>query len=138
MFVNLDLNVISEGRVSQNSGTYSITCEVRNRNYSATVQKATYTLTGYYYVYYQLSNGNTYAERVEEGQSPTGVTKKDLNAPVFSKITYSEDYVVNGDDIYVLVTLKDYSATAYSLIFVVVFAIVCLIVYLKKRESKVR
>lgn len=135
---DLDLNVISEGRVSQNSGTYSITCEVRNRNYSATVQKATYTLTGYYYVYYQLSNGNTYAERVEEGQSPTGVTKKDLNAPVFSKITYSEDYVVNGDDIYVLVTLKDYSATAYSLIFVGVFAIVCLIVYLKKRESKVR
>lgn len=135
---DLQLNIKTEGKVAQVSGKFSITCEVGNKNYEATVQKATYTLTGFYYVYYQLANGSTYVERVEEGQTPKGVTKENLSAPLFSKIVMSDEYQITGDDIYVLVSIKDYSATVYSIGAIVLFGIICLIVYLKKRGSSVR
>lgn len=135
---DMQINVISEGLVATKSGKYIISCSLGSSNYEYEVEKATYTLTGFYYVYYQLENGKAYAEKVEEGGTPTGVTKKQLKAPLFSKIDYSDEYIVTGNDIYVAVSLKDYSGAVYMAIFVGVFGIVCLIYYLKKRGSSVR
>lgn len=136
---DLQLTVVTEAKTATKSGVYPISCKVDNQNYQVELIKpAKYTLTGYYYVYYQLANGNSYAERVEEGEKPVGVTKKQLGVSAFSKIEYSDDYQVTGDDIYVAVKIKDYSPAVYSAIFVVVFAAGCLIYYLKKRGSSVR
>lgn len=136
---DLQLIITTEAKASTKSGIFTISCTLGNEtNYDYTVQKATYTLTGYYYVYYQLSNGNTYAERVEEGKTPKGVTKEQLKAPVFSEISYSDDYEITGNDIFVAVSIKDYSAYVYTGIFIGLFIVVCLIFYFKKRESKVR
>lgn len=137
-YSDLVVNVSSEALVAQKSGNYPISCTINSENYECEIKKATYTLTGFYYVYYQLENGKAYAEKVEEGGTPTGVTKKQLDTPLFSKISYSEDYTVTGNDIYVAVSLEDYSGIAYSLIFVGVFVIVCVIYYIKKRGSSVR
>ena len=135
---DLQLIVVSLAKVAGVSGEYDITCSVENKSYDAEVISATYTLTGHYYVYYQLSNGSIYSERVEEGQKPKGVTKEDFDAPLFSKISYSEEFDTTGDDVYVTVTLQDYSGIVYGGGFVVVFGLVYFIYYLKKRESKVR
>ena len=135
---DLQLNIVSEGKTANKSGKYNITCVVGNESYDATIQDATYTITGFYYVCYQLSNGNTYSERVEEGQSPKGVTKEDFDAPMFSKISYSSDFDVTGNDLFVSVELKDYSGIVYSAVFVGGFLLIYLIYYLKKRDSKVR
>lgn len=135
---DLQAQITSQALYATKSGKYTITCTIGSPNYECEIVTATYTLTGYYYVYYQLTNGTTITERVEEGKSPKGVTKEDFDAPRFSKISYSEDYGNSGKDIYVSVTLKDYSGVVYSAIFVGVFLLVCLIYYFKKRESKVR
>ena len=135
---NLGLNIITEAQVATKSGKYSISCSLSNTNYNCNVIPATYTLTGYYYVYYQLGNGNSFTEIVEEGQSPKGVTKEQLNAPLFSKIKYSDDYNVTGEDIYVEVSLEDYTTIVYGAMIVGAFVIICVVVYFKKRESKVR
>lgn len=135
---DMQISVVSEGFVATKSGNYVISCSLGSPNYECEVEKATYILTGFYYVYYQLENGKAYAEKVEEGETPKGVTKKQLDVPLFSKINYSDDYVVTGNDIYVAVSVDDYSGTVYMAVFVGVFVVVCLIYYFKKRESKVR
>lgn len=135
---DLDINISTEAFKATKSGNYSISCVIQNENYEAEVEKATYTLTGYYNVYYQLSNGKTYTERVEEGKNPIGVTKDQLGVSVFSKISYSDDYLVTGDDIYVEVDYKNYSFVVYTGIIFVVGAIIIFIIYLKKRENGVR
>ncbi len=135
---DLQIKIISEGKHATTSGKYNISCVIGNSSYDAEIQDATYTLTGFYYVYYQLSNGEIYSEKVEEGQTPKGVTKEDLNAPMFSKIEYSDDYTVTGNDLFIAVTIKDYSGVVYSLVFVGGFLVLCVIYYFKKRESKVR
>lgn len=135
---DLQLSISTEAFKASKSGKYQISCVVGNNNYEAEVEKATYTLTGYYNVYYQLSNGTVYTERVEEGKSPVGVTKEKLGVPKFSKISYSDDYFVNGSDIYVEVDYKDYSAIIYTGIIFVVGAVIIFIIYWKKRESSVR
>ena len=85
-----------------------------------------------------LSNGKTYTERVEEGEKPVGVTKEQLGVSKFSKISYSDDYVVTGEDLYVEVEYKDYTFIVYVGI-VVAIAVVAYFVYrIKKRESRVR
>ena len=135
---DLQLNISTEAFLASKSGKYQISCVVGNTNYEVEVVPATYTLTGYYKVYYQLSNGTVYTERVEEGKNPVGVTKEQLGVPRFSKISYSEDYLVNGSDIYVEVDYKDYSAIIYTGIIFVVGAVIIFIIYWKKRESSVR
>lgn len=135
---DLQVEIKSQALSATKSGTYKISCELGNNNYDYTVKSATYTLTGYYYIYYQLSNGTTITERVEEGQQPKGVTKEDFNAPRFSSISYSDDFSATGKDLYVTVSLKDYSGLVYTAIFIGVFLLVCLIYYIKRRESKVR
>lgn len=135
---DLQIQIISKALSATKSGTYKISCELGNDNYDYSIKSATYTLTGYYYIYYQLSNGTTITERVEEGQQPKGVTKDDFNAPRFSSISYSDDFSETGKDLYVTVSLKDYSGLVYTAIFIGVFLLVCLIYYLKRRESKVR
>jgi len=135
---DLQLNISTEAFRASKSGNYTISCLVGNSNYEAEVEKATYTLTGFYNVYYQLSNGTVYTERVEEGKLPVGVTKEQLGVPKFSKISYSDDYLVNGSDIYVEVDYKDYSAIIYTGIIFVIGAVVIFIIYWKKRESRVR
>lgn len=136
---DIQIKLSTEARNATRSGKYSITCEGVSANYELEeVTGAYYTLTGFYYVYYQISNGSTYTERVEENKLPVGITKEDINAPKFSKISYSDDYIVTGDDIYVDVTLDDYSGYVYAGIFVGVFGVICLVYFIKKRESKVR
>lgn len=136
---DIDVKVLSEGYNSSKSGTFKITCRVDSNNYELeSVTESTYTLTGYYYVYYKLSNGKTFIEKVEEDASPVGVTKDDFNAPKFSKISYSDNFIVTGDDIYVDVDLVDYTGLVYGGIFVCGFLVVAIIFFIKKRESKVR
>lgn len=136
---DMNISILTEAKNATRSGEYVITCSVNNSNYVVeSIKTATYTLTGYYYVYYQVSNGKIYSERVEENKMPVGVTKKDIDAPTFSKISYSDDYKVTGEDIYVKVTLTDYSGLVYSAIFVGVFGVICLVYFIKKRESNVR
>lgn len=136
---DIDIKIISEAHNATSSGTYSITCKVGSSNYQLeNSPTATYTLTGYYYVYYTLSNGKVFSEKVEEGGTPSGVTKEDFNAPKFSKITYSNNYYITGDDVYVDVELQDYTTIVYGGIFVAAFLLVCIIYFYKKRESKVR
>lgn len=137
-YEDLQLIVVSEAKTASRSGRYNISCVLENKSYDAEVVSATYTLTGYYYVYYQLSNGTTYSERVEENQMPVGISKEDLNIPMFSQISYSDDYEVTGNDLYVAVTFKDYTTIVYGGAIVVVISVVYFIYYLKKRESKVR
>jgi len=135
---DLDISIATEALVATKSGTYPITARIMNDNYEAECIAATYTLTGYYNVYYLLSNGKTYTERVEEGEKPVGVTKEQLGVSKFSKISYSDDYVVTGEDLYVEVEYKDYTFIVYVGI-VVAIAVVAYFVYrIKKRESRVR
>lgn len=137
---DVDVEIVSEAHNATKSGTYDITCRVGSPNYELDnpEEKATYTLTGYYYVYYRLSNGKVFTEKVEEGKNPTGVTKEDFDAPKFSKIKYSDNFYVTGEDIYVDVDLKDYTGLLYAGIFVGGFLLISLIYFIKKRESKVR
>lgn len=135
---DLQIVIINEAKLASRSGTYEISCKIENVNYKASVQKATYTLTGYYNVYYMLSNGNGYTERVEEGQDPTGVTKNQLGLSPFSKISYSDNFVVTGNDLYVEVEHKDYSFIAYTGIIALIGGVIAFVIYLKKRESNVR
>lgn len=135
---DLQINIITEAKVATRSGNYSITCSVENDNYDAEVEDATYVLTGYYNVYYQLSNGKVYTERVEEDKDPLGITKEQLGIPKFSKISYSDDYVVTGDDIYVQVEYKNYTGAVYSGIVIAIAVIVGFVIYLKNRGSSVR
>ena len=135
---DLQLSISTEAFKASKSGNYTISCVVGNSNYEAEVEKATYTLTGYYNVYYQLSNGKVYTERVEEGKLPVGLTKDQLGVSKFSKVSYSDDYLITGSDIYVEVDYKDYTAIIYTGIIFVVGAVVIFIIYWKKRESGVR
>lgn len=143
---DVQINIVSQALNVTRSGVYEISCTIGSSNYelaefgneSNNSKKAYYTLTGYYNVYYQLSNGKQYVERVEEGSKPVGVTKDNFDAPKFSKITYSDDFVVTGEDLYVKVTLTDYSGAVYTAIFLVIFGMVCLIFFIKNRGSKVR
>ncbi len=141
-FAGDELNIIisteAKSISATKSGDYLITCSASNPNYECETLPATYTLTGYYNVYYQLEDGTSYTERVEEGQTPVGVTKQQLGVSRFSKIDYSEDYIITGDDIYVQVTYKDYTAFVYIAIVCSVAALIGFIVYLKKRGSSVR
>lgn len=135
---DLQLSISSEAMVATKSGDYSISCTIMNKNYEAETQRATYTLTGFYNVYYVLSNGKTYTERVEEGEKPVGVTKEQLGVSKFSKISYSDDYVVTGEDLYVEVEYKDYTFIVYVGIVAVIGGICYIVYYFKKRESRVR
>ena len=135
---DLQISIATEASVATKSGTYSISCSIMNVNYEAEVQRATYTLTGYYNVYYILSNGKTYTERVEEGKNPVGVTKEQLGVSKFSKINYSDDYVVTGEDLYVEVEYKDYTFIVYTAIIAIIGGVIWLIVRIKNRESSVR
>lgn len=135
---DLQLRTITEAKNTNKSGVYKITCVLENDSYEAEVVSASYTLTGHYYVYYQLSNGNVYSERVEEGQAPKGVTKEDLDAPRFSKISYSENFDTTGQDLYVSVKLEDYTSIVYIGGFIGIVCLVYVIYYIKKRESSVR
>lgn len=135
----MDIVVKTEAKNATRSGKYLITCTIGSSNYELEeITNATYTLTGFYYVYYKISNGEIYTERVEENKLPKGITKDDVNAPKFSKMSYSDDYKVTGEDIYVEVTLNDYSNFVYMCIFVGVVGLIGLIYYIKKRESRVR
>ena len=138
---DVGVRVISEAFNATKSGTFDISCLYNDSNYYCSPEnlvKATYTITGYYFVYYQLQNGTHYAEKVEEGKQPVGVTKEQMKLPLFSRIKYSKEFDVTGNDLYVAVTVEDYSAQVYAGIFVGLFLAVCAIFYFKNRGSKVR
>lgn len=135
---DLQISIASEAMIATKSGTYPISCSILNENYEADVQRATYILTGYYNVYYLMSNGKTYTERVEEGEKPVGVTKEQLGVSKFSKISYSDDYVITGEDLYVEVEYKDYTFVVYTGIAAAIVGAIWVVYYFKKRESRVR
>ncbi len=135
---DLNISIATEAMVATKSGTYTITARIMNDNYEAECTSATYTLTGYYNVYYLLSNGKTYTERVEEGEKPVGVTKEQLGVSRFSKISYSDDYLVTGEDIYVEVEYTNYTFVVYSAVVAVIVGVIWLVYKIKRRESRVR
>lgn len=134
---DLGITVINNADYATKSGKYLVTCTISNANYEATVQNSTYELTGVYRVTYHMPDGTIIHEDVEEGMLPLGLQDK-VDLPMFNRIIYSE--VLSGitKDTHVSVEIEDYSGTVYLIGFVILFIVVCVIYYFKKRGNGVR
>lgn len=134
------LNIVgkSDGLTKTESGEYIITGEYNNDNYDVTFAEGTYLLTGYYYVYYTLPNGEVYRELVNYGETPKGITK-DIYKPkgIGAKLVYSDELVETGDDIYIIVTEENNTIVVLIAAMVVGFVVVYLIASRKARRNKV-
>ena len=84
-----------------------------------------------------MPDGTVIHEDVEEGMLPLGLQDK-VDLPMFNRIIYSE--VLSGitKDTHVSVEIEDYSGTVYLIGFVILFIVVCVIYYFKKRGNGVR
>jgi len=134
---DLGITVINNADYATKSGKYLVTCTISNANYEAAVQNSTYELTGVYRVTYHMPDGTIIHEDVEEGMLPLGLQDK-VDLPMFNRIIYSE--VLSGitKDTHVSVEIEDYSGTVYLIGFVILFIVVCVIYYFKKRGNGVR
>ena len=134
---DLGVTIINNADTAIKSGKYIVTCTISNENYNATVQNAIYELTGVYRVSYHMPDGTIIHEDVEEGELPLGI-QKEIDLPMFSRIIYSETLSEITKDTHVTVEIEDYSGTVYVIGFVLVFIVVCVVYYLKKRGNGVR
>ncbi len=130
----------SEGLTKTDAGEYEITgtYDRDNSNYDISFVPGNYVLTGYYYVYYTLPNGEVVQELVNYGEKPVGVTEEMVKLNRFQKLVLSTELVETGDDIYVVVSVEDY--TWYVVIggCILGFIVLYLIVSRKARRNKVR
>ncbi|MBQ4541501.1 MAG: hypothetical protein IJA23_01470, partial [Clostridia bacterium] len=95
-------------------------------------------LTGYYYVYYTLPNGEVVQERVDYGEKPVGVTEDMVKLKKFQKLILSTPLEETGDDIYVVVTVEDYSWYVIVGGIIVAFIVIYWFATRKHRRNKVR
>ena len=133
----LAITLSSDGLTATKTGEYAITGTCGNANYEATFVDGVYTLTGYYYVYYKLPNGETYIETVEAGKNPKGIDDEIFKTSLFQKLIYSEPLEATGYDLHIDVTVKDYTGIAVIVAVVVAFVVVYLIITRKHRRNKV-
>lgn len=137
-----DLKIVgtSQGLSKMVAGSYRIygTYDEENSNYEISWVHADYILTGYYYIVYTLPNGTDYKELVNYGETPKGIPEDMLKVSGLKKIKYDKEITETGDDIYVNVTIVNY--TYYVLIggAIVGFVVIYFIVSRKVRRNKVR
>ena len=135
---NLGVTIINNADYATKSGKYLITCTISNSNYSLTVQDAIYELTGVYRVSYHLPDGTVIHEDVEEGKLPLGLSEEQIDLPMFSRLIYSQNLAGVSGDTHISVEIEDYSGTVYVIGFVILFIVICVIYYFKKRGNGVR
>lgn len=135
----LKLEVYSSGLEKMLSGEYPISGTYdKSCNYEVSFVEGVYTLTGYYYVYYTLPNGEVYRELVNYGEKPVGITDDIYKAPFLSKLKYSTELVETGDDIYVVVTKENNTLTVLIVCAIIGF-VGCYWWFTRKaRRNKVR
>ncbi len=133
-----DLNIVaySEGVNATEIGTYEITATASNPNYDITIYNGTYTLTGYYSVYYYLDGELIYIEEVDEGENPVGLTSDIYKKPFLSTLSYSEELVFTGDDIYVDVTVTSYAWALFVGVAILAFVGIYIFFTLKSRKKE--
>ena len=133
----LAITLASAGLTAEENGEYAITGKCANNNYEVTFENGVYTLTGFYYVYYKLPNGETYVEIVEAGKDPKGIDDEIYKTSIFEKLIYSEPLEATGYDLHITVTVKNYTSIVVIAAVVVAFVIVYLIITRKHRRNKV-
>ena len=134
---DIGLEIVCDGLTSTSSGEYIITGRCTNSNYDVYFNDAIYTLTGYYYVYYTLPNGEFYTEIVNDGEDPKGINQDIYPKGALEGYTYSESLENKGMDLYVTVTITNYSWIPILVAVIVVFVVAYLIVTRKQRKNKV-
>ncbi len=134
----LGIKTACAGLNANESGKYAMTATHTNKNYELVVESATYTLVGEYKVYYTLPNGVIYEEIVEDGESPKGITSDIYKLPALSSFSYNIPLEYNGDDLYVTVTIINYTWIVVIVAIIIVFIAIYAIVTHKMRKNKVR
>ncbi len=137
---SLGISTYSAGLTETESGEYSITGTYNKNtsNYDISFIPGNYVLTGYYYVYYALPNGEIAEERVNYGEKPVGVTEDMIKLKKFQKLVLSTNLEETGDDIYVTVTVEDYSWYVIIGGVIVGFIVIYWFATRKQRRNKVR
>ena len=133
--LNITLN--SEGLTSTKSGTYDITGTAGNDNYEVVIYEGKYVLTGYYYVYYTLPNGEIYTEIVGDGKKPKGIDSSIYKIPFLHAYKYSQKLENTGEDLHITVTVKNYTWVVVGVAVVIVFVAVYWFVTRKARRNRV-
>ncbi len=130
---------VGENVETYEKGKYPITITYSHKNYIVKANEAFYTLTGSYKVYYTLPNGNVVTEEVTEGENPVGLDDDDYKIKLFEKFVYSEELKdKGGEDLHVVVTVKDYTWYVLGGAAVVVVFMIYLWVTRKSRRNRVR
>lgn len=136
-----DLNIsgTSVGLTETEAGEYPIIGSYESDNYIVEFAEGSYyTLTGWYYVQYLLPNGEIYREKVNYGETPKGITDEVYKVSKLKKLEYSEELVETGDDIYITVTVKDYTWYVLIAAAVVILLIIYWVGTRRVRKNKVR
>jgi len=130
---------VGENVETYEKGKYPITISYSHKNYIVKANKAVYTLTGSYKVHYTLPNGSVITEEVTEGENPVGLDSDDYKLKLFQKFVYSEELKdKGGEDLHVVVTVKDYTWYVLGGAAVVVVFMIYLWVTRKSRRNRVR
>lgn len=137
---SLGISCYSAGLTETESGEYEITGGYnRNEsNYDISFVPGNYVLTGYYFVYYTLPSGEIVEERVNYGEKPVGVTEEMIKLKKFQKLVLSTPLDETGDDIYVVITVEDYSWYVIIGGVIVAFIVIYWFATRKTRRNKVR
>lgn len=127
----------SLGLTKMVAGEYEITGTYDNSNYDIDFIPGIYLLTGYYYVYYTMPDGEIISELVNYGEEPKGIENL-ISVSKLQKIKYSTELVETGDDIYVVVTVKDYTWYVVIAAIILGFVVTYWFITRKIRRNKVR
>ncbi len=134
---NLDITIKTDGLTVEKSGVYPITATYDNINYDIEFVGASYILSGDYSVYYKLPNREVYIENVKEGENPKGINNDIYKVSKLAKVEYSEELVNNYEDMYIDVTVTDYTWIVVVGVIIVAFAVIYLALTHKARRNKV-
>ncbi len=135
---DLGIKLSSEGLTATVSGNYDINVSHTNKNYELSFEKGTYTLLGTYTVFYKLPNGEIYEEVLTDGETPKGITSDIYKLPFLSVFSYNQPLEFTGDDLYISVSIINYTWVVVILIVIIVFIVVYAVVTHKVRKNKVR
>lgn len=135
---DLNLTINCEALTATVSGKYPISATYSNNNYEVTIVEGVYTLTGIYTVFYKLPNGEIYEQFLDDAINPPGITTDIYPLPMLSVFSYNAPLEYNGDDLYITVTIINYSWILWVGLVIVAFVLVYIIVTHKVRKNKIR
>ena len=140
IFEGDDIGIVPycEALTSDKSGVFKITATTNNKNYKIVVYDANYTLTGYYYVFYTLPNGEKYTELGNEGENPKGIDRSIYPKGLFEVYSYSQPLVNINEDLYIEVSIKNYFWVYTISVVILIFVVVYLVITRKQRRNKTR